>query len=561
MVPVSRPATASGRHVPSFPTATLAEFQAIRPGIARDGSSTRDGPQSRVTGATGLQRATTPQDMTAFYESSSGDSKAEPPRGRTRYRSEIPPRPRGRSEEADRRRRTGPRSEGTSRERMGAQQSSATHDTTFRSRSVGDGRSSAAAMSMLPTIPRAQSQVRTGRGALGSSTGLSGPPTRRPSPSVGLRAHSTPSRSPPRNGIKMGVGLEIEFLLKALYEQSSSDDFPEFCEIMSHNHNREVPPPHPQMKSAVVELSATADHSKWTLQEDPTRATRQEPCESFRIHKSFLHSKPMIAEQPLGGIEISSPHFQAYPGSKWRDRVKRTWRYVVDTYDISTNVECSSHVHISVKGGYSLRDIKRVAQSVIHFEPAFEALLPPHRRANHYTKSNWLDAPALARKGLSRPQSMAFIDTIGSLEDLPRVLQPREDKFFGWNFHSLEKYGGTIEFHRGAASMSADEIFGWAEPAMTFIQMALRHGLPAQLQNVPATLGELHRFLGLESVPRMNERHRIDFFFHQRNMTDTREPRPAGNVTPAMRAKLEKKKEKDRKKILMLKQGAQARYF
>ena len=67
------------------------------------------------------------------------------------------------------------------------------------------------------------------------------------------------------------------------------------------------------------------------------------------------------------------------------------WNYLNANYKITANASCGTHVHMSVAGGYSLEELKRLSHAIIHFEPALEALLPEDRWGNEYTKSNWIE--------------------------------------------------------------------------------------------------------------------------------------------------------------------------
>lgn len=80
-----------------------------------------------------------------------------------------------------------------------------------------------------------------------------------------------------------------------------------------------------------------------------------------------------------------------------RDHVRATWKCLTRNYAVSGNNACSTHVHVSSQSDYSLADVKRIASSVIYFEPSFEVLIPECRRGNEdegneYARSNWLNS-------------------------------------------------------------------------------------------------------------------------------------------------------------------------
>ncbi len=195
--------------------------------------------------------------------------------------------------------------------------------------------------------------------------------------------------------------------------------------------------------------------------------------------------------------------------SKWREDVKATWAFLESHYSISANITCATHIHISLVPEYELRDVQRVAASVIHFESAIEALVPVHRRINSFVKRNWLEGDGLARKGKSRADSIIAIEAAESIGDVCDMVGQRGEKNFAWNFEALDKYE-TIEFRKPPASVSSDQALCWAELVLNFVQAAVRNGTSEKLRNVPATVGGLQWFLRQVHEPGVNEPRRLD---------------------------------------------------
>jgi Putative amidoligase enzyme len=192
---------------------------------------------------------------------------------------------------------------------------------------------------------------------------------------------------------------------------------------------------------------------------------------------------------------MTSPALQAYRCSPWREQVQATWAFLADHYRVHTNEWCSTHVHVSVSGGYSLRDIKNIAQCALHFEPAVEVLVPAERRYNYYSKGNWINNRNLAGRNLSRIDSIAKIEACENKGQLISLMHPGLDRYFGWNFWSLNKLN-TIEFRKGAGSRNADEALAWAELAMTFVQSAMKSIItPDLLRRIPPNIRGLQWFL------------------------------------------------------------------
>ena len=137
------------------------------------------------------------------------------------------------------------------------------------------------------------------------------------------------------------------------------------------------------------------------------------------------------------------------------------------------------------------------ARAIIHFEPAFEALMLPKRHGNEYARSNWLDNSQLAYRNLSREQTIDLIETMKTTDEIIDIMNPNQSKYFAWNFLSLKTYK-TIEFRRGSASLSSNDTFMWVEIVMSFIQAAM---YLQQIQNYPKTTGGLMGFLQHAHLP------------------------------------------------------------
>ncbi len=218
-----------------------------------------------------------------------------------------------------------------------------------------------------------------------------------------------------------------------------------------------------------------------------------------------------------------SPIFDAYPRSGWRGHVITTWKFLEQHYSITTNDSCATHIHVSLDPNYDLKDLKRLAVAIIHFEPAFEALMPVGRKGNPYCKSNWLENPRLGRAGLSRSESIADIERLLDVYHVIETIQTSDDKFFAWNFDSLNEHN-TIEFRKPPASSSADEALSWAELALNFIQASLRYGTSRRLKRIPSTIKGLRWFLRQVCVPSMNAPSRLDRIWAGKDENAASEP-------------------------------------
>lgn len=191
-----------------------------------------------------------------------------------------------------------------------------------------------------------------------------------------------------------------------------------------------------------------------------------------------------------------SPLFRAYRGSKWREDVFRTWAFLQQNYEITKNKNCGTHIHISIRRGFSLADMKDIAQCIIHFEAAIEALVPEYRRGNSYMKSNWLDNSKLALRSKS--------PTSSNSRDRPRP-KPTRSRRADVPSHCRQLL--SMELHllaaaphdripQSQASTTAREALMWAEFAMSFILSAMQtDDVVKYLNTTPPNVAGLRRFL------------------------------------------------------------------
>lgn len=242
------------------------------------------------------------------------------------------------------------------------------------------------------------------------------------------------------------------------------------------------------------------------------------------------------------------------------------WRFLLADFHVSSNASCGTHVHLSRVGGYSLSDLKKICQSLIHFEPAFEAILPEERLGNEYGRSNWLDNKNFGHQNLSRRQSIAIIQRVSTMRELVLLMNPDHDKMFGWNFlYLLNNPHGTIEFRRGAASTSVQDVFIYIEIAMSFLEAAVRLGDVESLKSVPATVGGLQWFIQAaklpDGIPGLFDSRYLKLFFAGKSQSAFREPRPLGILSPYKLNKLNRKKEEDKRKNVAMTKILQEPYW
>ena len=211
----------------------------------------------------------------------------------------------------------------------------------------------------------------------------------------------------------------------------------------------------------------------------------------------------------IGAIEMKSPKIEVSNDLDWASQVKETWAFLKRHYVLSKTTMCGTHVHISmqrgvqrgsaIRIGMGLQNMKKIAQCVIHFEPALEALVAPERRGNLFAASNWIDNMRFAARTITRLVAIEAIGRCARESDLINLMcPPPQERCYAWNFRALKKFG-TIEFRKGTASLNADEALAWAEFTLLFVQAAMQVSLKS-LVSKPANIAELKGFLGVEKL-------------------------------------------------------------
>ena len=236
----------------------------------------------------------------------------------------------------------------------------------------------------------------------------------------------------------------------------------------------------------------------------------------------------------LVGIELVSPVFKVFPGSVWRQHVVATWSYLNKVYHIKGNLCCATHVHISLDPWYTLSELIKIAQAIMHFEPAVTALIPTERRNSRFAKSNWLDSPFLGGRNLSRAKAIACIGRITEPRAFIPVMQAFDDRNYAWNFVSLMDKK-TIEFRLAPASTTADEVLAWTELVIEFVQSAVNCGSVEDLTRMPANVGGLRGFLKRYSEPSLSEPQRLRTLWQRSDPEAAVQPEPSRELLPGMR--------------------------
>ncbi|KAI0441564.1 hypothetical protein F4803DRAFT_410478 [Xylaria telfairii] len=197
---------------------------------------------------------------------------------------------------------------------------------------------------------------------------------------------------------------------------------------------------------------------------------------------------------------------------------------------------------MSVVGNYSAMQVKRLAQAIIHFEPAFEALLPRDRRGNEYARRNWIDNQHFGYAKVSRADALAQLERCRTVDEVIEMMNPQNSRYFGWNFQAIKKYS-TVEFRRGAASTSPADCFRWIELATSFLGASIKMSSEASIRQFSPTIGGLTQYLsqGVDDTAGVGESRYLWDKFDGLRRTDRMDPIPVGNLSPEKRKKLEQK--------------------
>jgi Putative amidoligase enzyme len=215
--------------------------------------------------------------------------------------------------------------------------------------------------------------------------------------------------------------------------------------------------------------------------------------------------------------------------AEWRSWVEATWRYLQKQYHITGSPRCGTHIYIHVSPDALLLQVKRLAQAVIYFEPAFDDLVPPHRRGRPSIKSNWHNRLGLCGQGLSRLESIKRIEQqtmeravenlmhhvdeeySGERRRVPNTSRPTVDDY-AWNFRGF-KENLAIVYRQPPCSLNSDEALSWAELVGWFARAALTHSHvyweQRDHEDRPSNITALRGFLNNAVVQGLHEPDRL----------------------------------------------------
>ncbi len=336
---------------------------------------------------------------------------------------------------------------------------------------------------------------------------LPDPPRGRSSRSVGRSPPVSPrnarARAKPVHGF--AIGIETEFILESCNEKANQEKTPDFLTTIAALHNQTIDTKYPRI-DARIEYSSIVfdppddDFTRWAVVEEPGILKVEDnpgKCEYFFDHYAIA----FVDKHFVDGVETKTPKLRTSRTPNWRECVKATWAFVERHYVVSKTNMCSTHVHVSVarQGGSGMGrpNMKKIAQCIIHWEPALEVLVPEERRGNVYASSNWIDNKNF--ESLTRSEAIEMIENCRSLEEVILLMSPKpQGRFWAWNFQAMRK-SRTIEFRKGGASLNGEQALAWAELVLLFIEAAVQTDIES-LRTVPAIIKTLKIFLGEDKL-------------------------------------------------------------
>jgi len=219
---------------------------------------------------------------------------------------------------------------------------------------------------------------------------------------------------------------------------------------------------------------------------------------------------------------------------------------------VDTNRTCATHVHVSPGLGvpWKTEELKSIACAIIHFEDAFQVLLPIERRQNEYAKSNRLDNERLSAKTLD--QCFEMIAGCTSNVDVADLLNDGGDRYYAWNFTNL--YFGrkmTVEFRSPPGVTNAEASKSWIELTVSFVEAARHVHSLAHMQSFPPTVSGLLAFINEGITPGFDKPSKMLALFAGKSGATT--PLPIASLSAPRLGKLAEKKVQDDKKNVMVK--------
>ncbi|KAL7272895.1 hypothetical protein RUND412_004281 [Rhizina undulata] len=190
-------------------------------------------------------------------------------------------------------------------------------------------------------------------------------------------------------------------------------------------------------------------------------------------YKPSLSNSKYIREV---GVEIKSPIMRV---GSYKRIVNTVWDVLDSIYHVvkvRTYFNTGLHIHVGLRGGYKLAQLKRVAKAVVVWEFEMDRFHQPSRHACKFSiLSNCRKARQLVLAG-SVENMVELIDEAEDEIDVVEIMNGSSmarDHDYKYNFWALFKFG-TIEFRQAQATMDVDGVKIWIRRVLAFVNAAIR---------------------------------------------------------------------------------------
>ena len=184
-----------------------------------------------------------------------------------------------------------------------------------------------------------------------------------------------------------------------------------------------------------------------------------------------------------------------------------TWTYLIKHYQIQGHAQCYNKVYINLdRSSWEFADVKKIAQAIIHFEPALDLLLPDGLSRSNSWLNDLPDKSFIEEAKRTRSQAIAAIQDACRPWQMVRPIQGRGHIYCflcyynSWSF-VWKMVMEPIQFRRPEATSVAAEAASWADFARLFIQAALACRSPQKLQEIPSNREGLRHFMSGKRPP------------------------------------------------------------
>lgn len=198
-------------------------------------------------------------------------------------------------------------------------------------------------------------------------------------------------------------------------------------------------------------------------------------------------------------MELISPVCRFADIDDYKDQLITAWRVLDENFEIETNHNCGTHIHVSPvesgEGGgkFTVHQATTMAKAIVYYERCLDSLMGPERLANFFCKSNRHNVQ-LREKDIK--EVFEEIETIANnaaentvfgnyvfmklLFDLVCSQAKVEENryrggdYFRWNLKHLQRNKiGTIEFRQPPASDSWSHAYQWVVLLKAYVSGAM----------------------------------------------------------------------------------------